>query len=449
MLMRRSQVGSRALWLLTAVGVLIAIAAPAYAGNASPVTYNGDVAAILQKNCVTCHRPSGPNVGGLVAPMSLKTYREARPWARAIAAKVSAREMPPWFADGPKGIFKNEKGLTDDEIQTIVSWVTSGAPEGDASKAPRVTAEAVAESSGWTLGKPDIIVKLAEPYLVRDEDEDVQGSFHVKLTPDILPKDVVVRAWEFRAGTYDPKMNNSVHHMCGGAHPPGFGAEVEAGDEGGKQMASLGCSAGGAEPFELPDGFGRKLQANGVVTFGMHYYKEAGPGTAFRNQPEIGFYLAKGPIKHIVDTRSIGERGFEIPPYHPNYPVGAATTLKKDTLVFALWPHGHLRAKAARYTATYPDGRKEELLNVPRYDQSWQVTYQYREPKLLPKGTRIDVLMHFDNSAARAARRGFKPDSTVWYGPRTHDEMMLGFFTYAELDSDKDHVVDPTSNTRD
>ncbi|MGE3507625.1 MAG: c-type cytochrome [Vicinamibacterales bacterium] len=405
------------------------------------VTYHEHVAPILRKNCETCHRPAGKNVGGLTAPMSLRTYAEARPWARAIATKVEAREMPPWFAEEPRGVFKNEKRLTDDEVRTILAWVKGGAPEGDRSRALPPQAETTeVDNDGWSLGKPDIIVRLPEPYLVKDEDQDVQGTFAVKLTRDVLPQDVTVRAWEFRAGTYSAAQNNAVHHMCGGVHPPG--ADVTAssqrsGDEGGKELASLGCSAGGAEPFELPEGFGRKLMVGGTVTMGMHYYKPAGPGTAFKNQPEIGFYLARGPVRHIVDTRSIGTRAFEIPPFHSHYPVAAATTLKKDTLVFALWPHAHLRGKTARYTAVYPDGRRELLLDVPRYDQSWQVTYQYREPKLLPKGTRVEVLMHFDNSAVRAAKRGFKPDIPVWFGPRTQDEMMLGFFTYAEIEPTK------------
>ena len=420
---------------ITVLGVVSAMAAPAYAGEAGAVTYHGDVAPILRKNCETCHRPTGANVGGLVAPMPLRTYQEARPWARAIAAKVAMRQMPPWFSDAPKGVFKNERGLTDEEIKTILAWVNGGAPEGDRANALAPVEYGEATNGGWTLGQPDIIVRLPEPYFLTDEDEDVQGTFVVKLTEDILPHDVTVQAWELQAGTFSAELNNSVHHMCGGSHRPGAEAEGRrSGDEGGKELASLGCTAGGAEPFELPEGYGRKLFTNGTVTMGMHYFKRAGPGTGFKNQPAIGFYLAKGPVKHIVDTRSVSNRTFEIPPFHEHYPVGGATTLKKDTLLFTLWPHAHLRAATARYTAIYPDGRTELLLDVPRYDQSWQVTYQYREPKLLPKGTRIEVVMHFDNSAARAERRGFKPDIPVWYGPRTHDEMMLGFFSYAELE---------------
>ena len=140
---------------ITVLGVVSAMAAPAYAGEAGAVTYHGDVAPILRKNCETCHRPTGANVGGLVAPMPLRTYQEARPWARAIAAKVAMRQMPPWFSDAPKGVFKNERGLTDEEIKTILAWVNGGAPEGD-----RANALAPVEYGGadewrldaWTAG---------------------------------------------------------------------------------------------------------------------------------------------------------------------------------------------------------------------------------------------------------------------------------------------------------
>jgi hypothetical protein len=183
----------------------------------------------------------------------------------------------------------------------------------------------------------------------------------------------------------------------------------------------------------LPDGFGRLIKKGSTISMGMHYYKEAGPGTGYTNEAEVGFYFANGPIKHIVGSRAIGNRSFEIPPGAENHRVGGVMTLNNDTLLIALWPHAHLRAKTARYVAIYPDGRKELLLDVPRYDQSWQVTYKYRQPKLLPKGTRIEVEMTYDNSASRAAKRQFDSNKTVFYGPRTQDEMMLGFFEFAEL----------------
>ena len=420
--------------ILFAAAMLAGTTAPGYAADA--VTFYEHVAPILQANCVSCHRPAGQNIGSLVAPMSLMTYEEARPWARSIALKVKAKEMPPWFADYPKGTFTNERGLTDPQIETILAWVNGGAPAGDKAKGPAPVQFADVENGGYSLGKPDLIVKMP-PYVLTDEAQDVQGVFTVQLTEEMLPHDVTVRAWEFRAGTYLAG-RDTVHHMCGGVIEPGDApvTPAEMGD-GGKGAASLGlgCIAGGAEPQQLPEGFGRQLKKGSTILFNMHYYKQPGAGSGYTNEAEIGFYFAKGPVAHKVRTKAIGTFGFEIPPQKANYRVGAAETLEKDTYILAYWPHAHLRAKAASYVATYPDGRKEVLLDVPRYDQSWQVTYKLREPKLLPKGTRIDVEMIFDNSSARAAKRQFNSDISVKFGPRTQDEMMLGFLSFAEVDN--------------
>ena len=398
------------------------------------VTYYEHIAPILRANCVNCHKPAGKNIGSLVAPMSLTTYEETRPWARAMARKVTAREMPPWFADAPKGVFSNERGLTSQEIATIVAWVENGAPAGDRNKAPAPPADVEAASGGYSLGTPDLIVKMPQPYFVDDDAQDVQGTFHTKIPEDMLPHDVFVRAWEFRAGTY-LAARDTVHHMCGGMRPPEFVANPADDAEGeGAAGLSMGCIAGGAEPMQLPDGFGMELKKGSTITFNMHYYKQAGPGTGYWNQAEVGFYFAKDPIKYKVRSKSIGTTGFEIPPQKVDYRIGAAETLQKDTLFLSYWPHAHLRATAARYTATYADGHKEVLLDVPRYDQGWQVTYKLKQPKLLPKGTRIDVEMLYDNSAARAAKRRFNPNIVVRNGPRTQDEMMLGFVSYADLE---------------
>jgi mono/diheme cytochrome c family protein len=425
-------INQRSVLVSTLLGTLLSV--PALGWAAEKATYYEDVAPIMQAHCQSCHRPTGKNIGSLVAPMSLLTYEEARPWARAISRKVKAREMPPWFASEPKGVFSNERGLTDKEIGTIVSWVDAGAPAGDKSKAPPPAVSIEAESGGWSLGKPDLIVKMPKPFFVADEAQDVQGTFHTLLTDDMLPGDVTVRAYEFRVGTYI-KGADTVHHMCGGIRPPGFVEDVADDAEGeGATGLSLGCVAGGGEPNLLPEGFGLELKKGSTITMNMHYYKQPGTGTGFWNQAEVGFFFVKDPIKHKVQSRSIGTTGFEIPPGRADYRIGAALTLKKDTLMLAYWPHAHLRATAARYTATYPDGRKEVLLDVPRYDQSWQVTYKYKQPKLFPKGTRIDVTMLYDNTAARGAKRQFNSNLTVRNGPRTQDEMMLGFISYAELE---------------
>ena len=412
------------------VGTLPAM--PASAQNAPDVTFFRDVLPIVQNNCQTCHRPTGLNISGLVAPMSFMTFEETRPWARAIARKVETREMPPWFASAPLGVWQNERGLTDDEIRTIVSWVEAGAPAGDRADAPPARVFAEETNDGWSHGTPDLIVQMEEPYVIEDDAYDINMTFTVPLTEKVLPENVWVKGWELRTGAD----GSGVHHMCAFVRPedgePVRGASKSAVALGGL----LSCVAEGAESGMLPDGYGLELKTGSTLAFNMHFNKEPGAGTAFESQGEVGFFLADGPVTHSVVSDTLGNNGFEIPPQQSNYRIGMARTLKKDTLVLSLWPHAHLRATASRYVAFYPDGREELLLDVPRYDQGWQVNYKYKEPKLLPKGTRIEVEFWYDSTSERGARRGFNGDLGVGFGPRTNDEMSLGFISYAEIEDD-------------
>jgi len=415
--------------VLAAVGVLIGMSAPASANEAA-VTYHKDVAPIMQENCQTCHRPSGFNLSGLVAPMSFMSYAETRPWARAIARKVESREMPPWFADEPKGVFENERGLTDDQIATILAWVEAGAPAGDRADAPEPRVFAEKQHDGWSHGTPDFVVQMDDTFTVPDDAYDINISFDARISEDLMPEDTWVRGWELRTGAD----GTGVHHMCTFVRPED-GQVLTGADKSAVALGGLlSCVAEGGESGLLPDGYGMLIQKGSVVNFNMHFNKEPGPGTSFDVRAEVGFFVEDRPVAHQVITDTLGNNGFVIPPNHPNYRIGMARTLEKDILVLNYWPHAHLRAKASRYVAYYPDGTEELLLDVPRYDQSWQVTYKYREPKLLPKGTRIEAEFWYDSTAERAARRGFDADRPAWFGQRTNDEMSLGFISYAELD---------------
>ena len=423
---------ARIVSVAAAAGVVIGAAGPASAANEAAVTYYKDVLPIVQENCQTCHRPSGYNISGLVAPMAFMTYDETRPWARAIARKVESREMPPWFATAPEGVFENERSLTGAEIDTILRWVDAGAPAGDRADAPSPPSWAEELHDGWSHGTPDFVVRMEEPFVVPDDAYDVNISFDARIPEDVLPEDVWVRGWELRTGA----VGSGVHHMCAFVRPEDGKVLTGANKSAVALGGLLSCVAEGAESGMLPDGYGLLVKKGSVVNFNMHFNKEPGPGTSFTSQAEVGFFVEERPVTHQVITDTLGNNGFEIPPNHANYRIGMARTIEKDILVLNYWPHAHLRAKAARYTAFYPDGTEELLLDVPRYDQSWQVTYKLREPKLLPKGTRVEASFWYDNTENRGVRRGFNADRSVGFGQRTNDEMALGFISYAELDGD-------------
>ena len=420
---------SRIVSTVAVIAVVFGLAGSASAANEAAVTYYKDVLPIVQDNYQTCHRPSGYNISGLVAPMAFMNYEDTRPWARSIARKVESLEMPPWFASAPKGVFENERGLTDAEIDTIVSWVDAGAPAGDRADAPPAPVWAEEMHDGWSHGRPDFVVRMEEPFVVPDDAFDINISFDVRIPETVLSNDVWVRGWELRTGAE----GSGVHHMCAFARPEDGKVITGANKSAVALGGLLSCVAEGAESGMLPDGYGLLLKKGSVLNFNMHFNKEPGSGTSFTSQAEVGFFVEERPVVHEVITDTLGNNGFEIPPNHPNYRIGMARTIEKDILVLNYWPHAHLRAIAARYTAFYPDGSEELLLDVPRYDQSWQVTYKYREPKLLPKGTRIEASFWYDSTEERGVRRGFDADLSVGFGQRTNDEMALGFISYTEL----------------
>ena len=381
---------------------LVVVAAPAWAGEGS-VTFHKDVLPILQENCQVCHRTMGADMGGMVAPMPLQAYKDVRPWAKAIAKQVSARSMPPWHASQQySGVFINERTLTDTEIATITRWVETGARPGNPADAPEPIDW---PTSGWSIGEPDLIVTFDEPHWVGDDVTDEYANIEVTITKEMLAETKWIQAAEIHNGS------EVVHHVIArplAGNAPGIGARF------------------------YKEGYGARLDPGTVVTFNMHYHKEPGPGTGVWDQTEIGLKFHTKPVTHSLRSTAIGNRSFEIPPGHPNWKVGASMFFDKDTLLISMMPHMHLRGKDAKYTAYYPDGTTEKLLDVPLYDFNWQTPYEYPEGKLLPKGTRVDVEMHFDNSSDNP----YNPDPTakvVFAGPTTA-EMMLGWISITDAD---------------
>ena len=420
--------------LATAALVVLALAAatPAVAKNntktavdATAVTFHKDIEPLMQRNCASCHRPEGLALGGMIAPMPLTTYDEIRPWARSIAKKVQSREMPPWFADEKyDGLFTTERKLTDEQIEMVVAWARNGAPKGDPADAPPpLTYEDAYE--GWTIGKPDLVLSLAEPFWVDDDVRDLNITLKAEfITDEMLPEARYIEAVEFRPDS------DIVHHIVGSKNSEE--AEVPG------ATGLLGGIAPGTEPFKLPEGFGRLLTPNTQIYLNMHYNKEPGPGTGKWDKSQIAIkFKPKGEkVEHLAQWEGIGNRGFEIPPHTQNWQVGASKIFEHEATIFAYLPHMHLRGRYAKYEAFYPDGSREVLLEVPWYDWNWQTNYELKEPKVVPAGTRIEVTMFFDNTEERedlirSQGTEIKAERAVSFGGPTYDEMMIGFLDYA------------------
>jgi peroxiredoxin len=366
------------------------------------VTYAGDVAAILQNRCQSCHRP------GEVAPFSLLSYDDARGHAAMIAEVVDDRRMPPWHADPRYGHFRNDRHLTPRERATLLAWVEQGTPLGDpaALPPPRTFPQ------GWQIGTPDIIFELPEPQTVA-----AQGTIpyiYVRV-PTHFKDDVWVQAAEARPG--NPAV---VHHIV-------VIIDDHSGAKRGMGEGHLCGTAPGDMPTILAPGTAKLIPAGSDLIFQMHYTPV---GTVHTDRSRVGLIYARGPVEHRVHTRAIGQRNFVIPPGASDYTVSSTFTFPRDAHLYSFMPHMHLRGKNFKYTATYPDGSSEVLLSVPAYDFGWQSVYMLTEPRAMPRGTRIDCLGTFDNSAANPSNPD--PTKAVAFGEQTWEEMMIGWIDYID-----------------
>ena len=383
------------------------------AGNA-PLTFSKDVAPIFFKNCVGCHRP------GEIAPMSLITYKEVRPWAKAIREKIATREMPPWHLDSQYGKWENDRRLTQKEIDTVVAWIDGGAAEGNAKDLPSLPKLA----SGWQIGEPDIVFQMPTEFTVPAEGSVPYQYFTV---PTNFKEDRYVQALEARAGNL-----SVVHHIVMMVRDP-----AEQARRGGQNRkfniadGILGALSPGQTPFIAKPGQAKLIKAGSQLVFQMHYTPN---GTEAKDRSIVGLIFAKGSVDKIVNSKAAFDVRFAIPPGADNYEVKAVYEFEEDSHIISMMPHMHVRGKDIVYRAIYPDGRSEILLSVPRYNFNWQVYYYPLKPLAAPKGTRIEAVAHYDNSVKNP--RNPDPGREVRFGEQTWDEMMNAFFDFT-LDNPK------------
>jgi len=412
----------RATLTLAFVAAFLPALAAAQSAAPADVTFSRDVAPILQRACQNCHRP------GAIAPMSLLTYQDARPWARSIKAKVTAREMPPWYIDRHVGItkFKEDPSLTDAEIATIAKWVDAGAPAGNPKDLP--PPRQFTDIDKWHIGKPDMIVSLPKPYELRANGPD--EFYDIDVDPG-FKEDMYISAVETKPEPYSFKV---VHHATANM------IEDEEVDPVGFFFNEYALGKNGDI---FPEGSGRLIKAGSKIHFNLHLHPS---GERSLVNVSIGFKLyPKGEVpKHVAFTQHMGDNNdLDIPPGQVVRTDGYFR-LPRAAVLSAFQPHMHNRGKAMCMEAIYPDiradsarpgpARTETLNCVSNYQFGWHITYPYADDvaPVLPAGTIIHITAWHDNTPAN--KYNPNPRNWVGYGQRTIDEMSFAWVSLFYID---------------
>jgi Copper type II ascorbate-dependent monooxygenase, C-terminal domain len=394
-------------------------------GGANPApTFYRDVLPILQQHCQRCHRP------GEIGPFPLVTFDDAHAKAPKIAAIVSGKKMPPWFADPCCGHFSNDPSLTPQEIVALVTWAENGAAAGEAHDAPAHPHWA----EGWNIPQPDLVVQMPTPV-------ELPAHGDVEYTYEIVPTGFTEGKW-VQMSEIRPSSRMNVHHAVVYVRPPDsqwlrhapIGVPFTASDletEQDRRDAHwtdadvLLVYAPGSSPDNWPAGMAKYVPAGSDIIFQMHYTAH---GHATHDQSSIGIVFAKEPPKQRVLTLQLTNDKFIIPPGVDDYRVEARGTLPNDATLLSFLPHMHLRGKQFEFNIIHPDGTIETLLRV-HWNFYWQMTYRLAEPMPLKAGTMLQAVAWYDNS--RKNPHNPDPSSAVYWGDQTYNEMMVGFFDVA------------------
>jgi hypothetical protein len=409
------------------LGAVLVAPGAAIAQDATP-TYSKDVAPIFREKCEACHRP------GYIAPMSLQTYAESRPWARSIKNRVETRNMPPWHIDQSVGIqaFQNDRSLSREQRETIIRWVDAGAPQGDAADMP--PAAVFADDDVWNFadmfgGPPDLVIK-SSPYTMKALSQDHWWKPEV---PTGLTEDRWIRAIEIRPSTVAGR--KITHHAL---------ARLQQEDEDLGAASDVGAGllmewAVGKQGEIMREGSGKLIKADSSIVWDIHY---SSAGEEVTDAVELGLYFyPKGEEpKHrqVLSAWSSLEGGSDNMSLPPNAVTATERfhVLKQNGRVENFQPHMHLRGKGMQMTAVLPDGTNRVLSRVSDFSFNWHNNYVYDDDAapLLPKGTVIAVKSWYDNTSANRAN----PDPNQWvgYGDRTVDEMGHAWVNVTYMDDE-------------
>ena len=406
---------------LAAYGAFVAVAlgvpghasaAPAREEATHPVTYSGHIASILDRHCVSCHRPDA------VAPFSLSTYSDVRPRARMIATATRNRDMPPWKPAPGVARFLGERRLSDEEIDLLQRWAAAGAPEGD----PDELREPRSRPDGWVRGEPDLVVTMNAAYLLPAEGEDVYRNFVVRV-PTAHAR--FVRAIELK-----PATTRGIHHARILVDASGSARRLDAADPvpgyDDRHVDRARSPAGhflgwapGTVPNELPYRLAWRMGPHTDLVLKTHLVPRGEPTPI---QVAVGFFFTDTAPAATPAVVQLGSQTIDIPAGAPAHVVEDRYRLPADVDLLAVYPHAHFLARQVRADAMLPGGAVRPLIRIDDWDFAWQDEYRYVQPVRLPAGTVVAMRFEFDNSAGNR-RNPSRPPRRVRFGPRSTDEM--------------------------
>jgi len=405
------------------------------------ISYEKTIAPMLGAHCVSCHRDGG------IAPWQMSNYTMVKGYSPMIREVLRTKRMPPWHADPHYGVFSNDRSLTVDQTKTLIYWIEAGSPRG-AGDDPLT--KVTKDWPVWKLGKPDLVVDLPK--------FDVPASgviaYQNWVVENPLDHDVWVRAVDFLPGA-----RSNLHHIIatiGGemAAAASFDASTLTPEQRDKLIeqirksradsdGSLADYVPGAEPLQIPPEAGILLRKGAKFGFQAHYTTN---GKAATDATQMGLYFMDAPPEYRYRAAVMANPKLSIPANTKAHEEEASHTFDREVLVYSLHPHAHFRGSAAEFTAIYPDGHEQVLLNVPKYDFNWQTTYELKQPIVLPPGTTVRYEMTYDNSTQNPAN----PDANrvVPWGQQTWDEMLYGVIRFRYLTQDAAPRTAQTGNSQ-
>jgi hypothetical protein len=382
----------------------------------APPTFSKEVVRIFQAQCQSCHHP------GDIAPFSLMSYREAMPWADSIKFMTQTHQMPPWKPARSCGEFVGERKLTQSQIDTLAAWVDGGALEGNKDDLPL----ALAFDGGWPLGAPDVVLKMPKPFLP-PADQDEYRCFSIPVTS--------ATALNISTIDFKPGDRGTVHHIIPFLDPSGASAALDKDGSGFQCFGAasindaepLGGWSPGSRPVPLPEGTALRIPGGSRVVMQVHYHPHF--GRVAPDQTEIGLYLSKVPVRRELHYDILANTRLVIPAGAPDHLVNASFTVGNPIRVASVYPHMHLLGRSMKVDALLPDGTVACMVNITDYDFNWQGAYVFREPILLPAGSRIRIEARYDNSTSNLRNPTIPPKEVRW-GEASTDEMCVAMIGY-------------------